>query len=419
MRLLKGFVKCFSSYDPSWSQPLELMSSGLKIQLTMLAPTIAIILLGSIMPSSTTPASMNYDGLLSPSLVDSFSPYASHAAHLSLPPASVSNVDMSYIFRLCTLSVLSPVTFDILFRHFLSITRMTLSRLVVVLMSRKRADDSAKAILTQRVRSGRAMRRRGYDMYFPPKKVDKQRIKQRGKTLIPSLFFFPGFGIDHAAYSDVASKLSDQGIAVAVISLEPLRLAHKALGGGIDDIYRLLRVAGKDISRYYKHESASPLIIEWNLGGHSMGGYFSLQLAEDIINQSQFPSVIILKRKTKSVSRVGSDIVVWAAGNLVDSVPNLRINIRPPLRVLVLNGSTDGIVKMSPQQKRKLLSKLPKSTTELRTIKGANHSGFASYDTASKNSSTFAMNGPRTITLEAQHDEACSQTIRFLLDRYR
>jgi pimeloyl-ACP methyl ester carboxylesterase len=391
------------------------MSSGVKIGLTMLAPTIAIILIGSILPSSATP-SINYDGLLSRSLVDAFSPYASQAtAHLSLPPPK-SNIDMSYIGRLCTLSMLSPVAFDILFHFFLPITRMTLVRLMVVLNSRKQADDSAKAILTQRVTSGRAKRRRGYDLYFPPKKVDKLRIKQRGNTLIPSLFFFPGFGIDHAAYSDVAARISDSGIAVAVISLEPLRLAHKALGGGIDDLRRLLRVAGKDVSRYYS-ESASPLIIEWNLGGHSMGGYNSLQLARDIIQQSELPSVIM--KNKKSVSRVGSDIIVWAAGNIVDSVPNLRINQRPHLRVLVLNGSIDGIVKFSPQQKRELLSKLPKSTTELRTIKGANHSGFASYDTASKNSSTFALNGPRTITLEAQHNEVCSQTVRFLLDRYK
>lgn len=382
----------------------------------MLVPTIAIILIGSILPSSTTtPASINYDGLLTSSLVDSFSPHASQAAHISLPP-STSIIDMSYIGRLFTLSIFSPVTFDILFRHFLPITRITLRRLVVVLGSRKAADTRAKAILSQRLREGRAKRRRGYDLYFPPKQVDKLGIKQRGKVLIPSLFFFPGFGIDHVAYSDLAARISDEGIAVAVISLEPLRLAHKALGGGIDEIRRFVRVAGKDISKYYKDDS-SPLIIEWNIGGHSMGGYNSLQLAEDIMNQSEVPSVI-LKNK-KSVSRIGSDIVVWAAGNIVDGVPNLRINKRPPLRVLVLNGSNDGIVQMSPQQKRALLSRLPKSTTELRSIKGANHSGFASYDTASKSSSTFAMNGPRTISVEAQHHEACSRTTRFLLDRYK
>ncbi len=416
MKLLKGFVRCFSSYDPpSWSQPLELMTSGMEIGLTMLVPTIAIILIGSILPSSTAPASINYGGLLSSSLVDTFSPHVTQAAHISLPP-STSIIDTSYIGRLCTLSILSPVTFDILFRHFLPIMRITLARLVVVLGSRKFPDASAKDTLSQRVREGRAKRRRGYDLYFPPKQVDKLGIKQRGKVLIPSLFFFPGFGIDHASYADLAARISDDGIAVAVISLEPLRLAHKALGGGIDDICRLLRVAGKDISKYYKDDT-SPLIIEWNIGGHSMGGYNSLQLAEDVMNQSEVPSVI-LKNK-KSVSRIGSDIVVWAAGNLFDGVPNLRINKRPPLRVLVLNGSNDGIVQMSPQKKRALLSKLPKSTTELRTIKGANHSGFASYDTASKNSSTFAMNGPRTISLEAQHNDACSRTIRFLLDRYK
>ncbi len=117
-----------------------------------------------------------------------------------------------------------------------------------------------------------------YDLYFPPKKVDKLRIKQRGNTLIPSLFFFPGFGIDHAAYSDVAARISDSGIAVAVISLEPLRLAHKALGGGIDDLRRLLRVADgqcriligsagetgvhKGMARYRLHRAQDRLVLD-------------------------------------------------------------------------------------------------------------------------------------------------------------
>ena len=421
-------VRCFASYDPSWSQSLELMSSGMKIGLTMLLPTIALILIGSILPSSTTTATIdNYgDGgrLLSPSLVNSFSPYISQAASLALPTTTATSnnndIDVQYIGRLGTLSLLSPVTYDIVFHHFLPILKMTISRLIVVLMSRKSSDESCRTILSQRVRSGRVKRRRGdYDLYFPPKD-NKLRIKRSGKTLIPSLVFFPGFGIHHSAYADVAARMSDAGIAVAVVSLEPLRLAHEALGGGIDDIRRLIRLAGEDISSYYNYkDNSSGLIIEWSLGGHSMGGYNSLQLAEAIEQQSHSESTSVILKNKKSISRVGLDIIVWAAGNLVDIMPNLRINKRPPLRVLLLNGTNDGIVKISPKQKRQLLSKLPKSTTELRTIKGANHSGFASYDTASMKSSTFSFNGHRTITLEEQQKEACSQTVRFILDRYK
>lgn len=414
IRSLIGLVKCFSSYNASWAQSLELMYAGVNTGLMMLAPTIMLIMIGSILPSSSTTTINNYDGLLSQSLIDSFSPYAAHTTSLSLQPTT-SNVDVPYIGRMCACAFLSPVTFDIVFRQFFPILHMTITRLVVVLMSRKRADESAIAVVSQRIRSGRVKRRRGvYDLYFPPKD-DKLMMKNSGKTIIPALFFFPGFGVDHTAYADVAARMSDSGIAVAVLSLEPFRLAHKALGGGIDDIRRLLRVAGEDISSYYGNDSE--LVIEWGLGGHSMGGYNSLQLAKDITNESASPSVIINK---SSVSRVRLNIVVWAAGHLVDVVPNLRINKRQPLRVIVLNGSNDGIVQISPQKKRELLSRLPKSTTELRTIHGANHSGFASYDTASKiNSSTFSLNGHRTITLEAQHEEACSQTVRFLLARYK
>lgn len=291
---------------------------------------------------------------------------------------------------------------------------MTLARLMVVVMNRKDGDVSAKAIISQRVRSGRAKRRRGvYDLYLPQN--DKLRIKRGRETLVPSLILFPGFGIHHSAYAEVAARISDSGIAVAVVSLEPLRLAHEALGGGIDDVRRIIRLAGEDVSRYYNNYSE--LIIEWSVGGHSMGGYNSLQLAEAILIEQETPSVV-LKNK-KSVSQIGLDIVVWAAGNLVDIVPKLRINKRPPLRVLILNGTNDGIVRMDPKLKRKLLSKLPKSTTEMRTIKGANHSGFASYDAASKKSTTFSFNGERTITLNEQHEEVCSQTVRFILDRYK
>ena len=407
-------VRCFASYDPAWSQPLELFSYGMKLGLTMLVPAITLTILGSILPSQTlTTTSIDR---LPPSIVDSFSPYISHTASLSLQSttSSPNNIDTQYIGRLCTLSLLSPLTYDILFHHFLPIMRMTLARLMVVVMNRKGGDASAKAIISQRVCSGRVKRRRGvYDLYLPQN--DKLRIKRGRKTLIPSLILFPGFGIHHSAYAEVAARISDSGIAVAVVSLEPLRLAHEALGGGIDDVRRIIRLAGEDVSRYYNNYSE--LIIEWSVGGHSMGGYNSLQLAEAILIEQETPSVV-LKNK-KSVSQIGLDIVVWAAGNLVDIVPKLRINKRPPLRVLILNGENDGIVKMEPKLKRQLLSKLPKSTTELRTIKGANHSGFASYDTASKKSTTFSFNGERTITLNEQHEEVCSQTVRFILDRYK
>ena len=152
------------------------------------------------------------------------------------------------------------------------------------------------------------------------------------------------------------------------------------------------------------------IIVEWALGGHSMGGYNALQLAEELIKTDP-PSVLL---HDGSISRVGSQIVAWAAGTLVEGVPNLlEIGSPSPLRIFILLASNDKFAKFSSQQqKHQLLSKLPK-TSRLETIQGANHSGFASYDAASKKGSAF--DGPRDIPLEDQHKEASSRTARFLL----
>jgi len=252
-------------------------------------------------------------------------------------------------------------------------------------------------------------------LYLPPKPNEATELDR-----IPSLLFFPGFGIHCNAYADVAGKISDSGIPVIVVSLEPFRLAHKALGGGMNDVRRLIKSAGSDVAKHYKNIHGEKngkndvssdegidknIIVEWALGGHSMGGYNALRLAEELIQTSP-PSILL---RDGSISRVGSQIVVWAAGTVVENVPNL---LTSSLRVLVLLASNDMFATFSsPQQKLQFLSKLPKKR-RIETIEGGNHSGFASYDAAQKSNQ---FNGPRDIPLETQHEEASSRTAHFLL----
>mmetsp|Transcript_31150 Transcript_31150/g.56522 ORF Transcript_31150/g.56522 Transcript_31150/m.56522 type:complete len:455 (-) Transcript_31150:380-1744(-) len=431
---LKSLIECWSSYDPpAWESQLELVNSGIKLGLDILIPTLLLCLVGSFLPSPSLGASIDADGLPSflvqKSMVDVFSPSTSALA--SLPPTSTSsatiryslssNFDLTYLLRLITLSIISPITMDVIFNHFAPILIQVFSRLKFVLMSRNGPDASTKAALLQRVRMGRAIRRHAYDLYLPPKSSDAAKLDH-----ITSLLFFPGFGIHHSAYADVAGSISDYGVPVTVVSLEPFRLAHKALGGGMDDVRRLIKSAGKEVAKYYKHmhgenvdneknsigneERDGNIIVEWALGGHSMGGYNALQLAEELIKTDP-PSVLL---HDGSISRVGSQIVAWAAGTVVEGVPNLLEAGSPSqLRIFILLASNDEFAKFSSQQqKHQLLSKLPK-TSRLETIQGANHSGFSSYDAASKKGSAF--DGPRDITLEAQHKEASSRTARFLL----
>ena len=314
-----------------------------------------------------------------------------------------------------------------------------LSRLRVVLKSRKGPDKSTKVALLEQVKAGRVLQRHGYDLYLPPPTAmsigNTKKKFENNNSIIKSLLFFPGFGIHHEAYADVAIQISEYGIPVVVVSLEPLRLAHAKFVGSMDDVRRITKSASKDVVLYYKrnhlldstdvlYDKDNPverkdesIVVEWEMSGHSMGGYCALQLAEDLVQSKDVQSSI--KLKDGSVLRIGSNIVVWAAGNIVDIVPYLQspaTSSPSPLRVLILLGSNDNIAKFtSHQHKRQLLSRLPRRS-KMETIKGANHSGFASYDEACEKSSTFLMNGPRDITLKSQHEQASRRTVNFLVN---
>jgi len=395
-------------------------------------PSLLLCLVGSVLPSPSLGGSIDTDGLhsflLQKSMVDAFSPYTSALA--SSPPtltysgkiqhSLMSNFDLPYLLRLLTLSIISPVTLDALFNYFTPVLIQVFSRLRFILLSRKGPDASTKAALLQRVQTGRAVRRHGYDLYLPPKSRDAADLE-----LITGLIFFPGFGIHHSAYADIIGRISDCGTPVIVVSLEPLRQAHRALGAGVDDVRRLIKSGGKEVANYYKHMRGEyngtnsisntvidrNIVVEWAIGGHSMGGYGALQITDELM-KSSLPSILL---HDGSITRVGSQIVAWAAGTDVEGVPNLLENgSSSPPSILVLLASNDKIAKFSSQQQKfLLLSKLPK-TSRLETIKGGNHSGFASYDTAAKNS---PFDGPRDIPLEAQHEEASSRTTRFLLSK--
>ena len=410
-------MECFRyySYDAStWNANLELLDAGIKLLMEMLLPALLLSVLGSLLPTSPTECEHIPVGGLPP-FIPVFSPYTFPSLALSSPPQSHTpstsqfnfKFDPSYFVRCLALFVISPTVVDVLFHGISPILIQTLARLRVVLMSRKGPDGSTKEALAGRARVGRAIRRQLYDLYLPP----QNNVDGTKTGFISSLLFFPGFGVDHSAYADVASRISDSGIPVAVVSLEPLRLAHKNLGGGLNDVKRLIQFAGEDLIMHYKRFHAEgKFVIEWSLGGHSMGGYNALQLAESLKkNNRAFHSVVL---RDGSISRIGSNIVAWAAGTIAQSFPDLCD--ASSLRVLILLASGDPFASISsPQQKQVLLSKLPKRTRFV-TVKGGNHSGFASYDEASKTSGKL-VNGPRHITLESQQAEVSRLTTNFLL----
>lgn len=415
---LENIVECFRFYDASvWNANLELFESGLKLGMDILLPALLLSLVGSILPTSVGVGGPIPVGGFPPFL-DAFSPYTSHSSALSSSPRSRTpyvpkypfltlGFDLNYLMRCIALSIASPIAIDLLLHNFAPILIQAFSRLRVVLLSHKGPDASTKVALSKRVQTGRAICRRAYDLYFPPKSVCGPKI-----DCITSLLFFPGFGVHHSAYADVCAQISDYGIPVVVVSLEPLRLAHKNLGGGIEDVRRLIQLAGDDLVQYYKQlQDDRNISFEWALGGHSMGGYNALQLAE-VLQANSGDTIRSVMLKDGSISRIGSDIVAWASGTTALSFPDLSSS---SFRVFILLATNDAIARISSrQQKQQIVSKLPKRT-KLVKIKGGNHSGFASYDDASSKSGTTLVNGPRHITLESQQKEASSLTASFLL----
>ncbi|KAL7473106.1 hypothetical protein ACHAXS_013464 [Conticribra weissflogii] len=478
----RNLIECFSSYDPaSWETNKELFDSGKRLAWEMIYPMIILQLLGSLKPlheesslfAADSAPNLHVDG----ALLNIFSPYINpsldlHLSSSSSPALSIGNIPMSYMFdlsyviRLSLLALLSPVTMDIIFNHFAPLLNSVFSRLMIATISRKSPDSNTRKSLSQRVKNGRVIRHHGYDLFLPPKPpvpskmetfvsetrrdVGPRAIKNDWKqsTLnsngnstpsedkrksIQSLIFIPGFAIHHSAYADVAARMSDMGVPVAVLSLEPLRLAHKLLGTSVNELKRLLKLAGEEVVQYYKlhnlvdHKTEQPFIVNWAIGGHSMGGYATLDLGKELLGMNESVSVTL---SNGSISRLSYQLVVWAAGPWANLVPNLRGNssslplqtpsdmsgARPdPFRVLIILASNDNIAKFeSNEQKEELLSKLPKKTTVLNVIEGGNHAGFGSYDTAA-GKSRVKIDGERDIPLEVQHAEACSQTVHFLL----
>lgn len=238
--------------------------------------------------------------------------------------------------------------------------------------ARKAPFKSAQNLLLERIKSGRAKRtKNAFDIYLPPPKSAKEtNVKTTG------ILFFPGALVNHTAYAFIASKLSDRGIVVAVMSLEPTRFNTNVESN-----------KKKALTAMYEVLSTSDITVdEWVISGHSAGAMVAMTLAAEMK-----PGI------TKMLlCGVGSN----EFGEL--SFRNDRI------QALVINGSEDNLVNgLSEKQKTAFRDTFPPSTSFV-TIEGGNHSGFGHYGPQS-------MDGTRTITLDEQQDIFVHNAAEFLI----
>ncbi|KAL3816307.1 hypothetical protein ACHAXA_011068 [Cyclostephanos tholiformis] len=283
--------------------------------------------------------------------------------------------------------------------------------------NRQEAFDSAKVLLADLVKNGRARRMKSCDAYYPPPPPTPDgdgTMVVHQRTARCGLVFYPGALVDGAAYAHVASLLSDMGVLVAVVNLEPHRLVLTTAD------YPLRETTMRAMcDSMLSTDLGTWTVDEWAVGGHSLGGALAM--------------TVVANELHSTVKRV----VLWG----VMSYPHPSVYPGPPLRdidgvhVLVVNGSEDGIINSmgGGDKSTKFEESMPPRSSALSsstmdaappgndaqgqtlfvTIRGGNHSGFADYGPQ-----TYPVqDGTRTITLYEQQCKTAEVTADFLFGR--
>mmetsp|Transcript_19236 Transcript_19236/g.53620 ORF Transcript_19236/g.53620 Transcript_19236/m.53620 type:complete len:464 (-) Transcript_19236:349-1740(-) len=251
---------------------------------------------------------------------------------------------------------------------------------------------SAQNLLAEKLNEGRAIRTPGYDVFLPdPNREAKTSTKKDGDdgdgdddNQQIGLMLYPGWLINHTAYAPIASKLSDAGILVVVMSMEPFRAS-------VESTQRETQRALQVMYELLADVASNHPVSEWAVGGHAVGGHLAMKVA-------------------RATSPGTSKLVLWGCGSRPLDYRSCSLADNSSIDVLVLNGSEDRSVnQLSFVQKTDFRAALPPSA-EHRTIRGGNHNGFGHYEKP-KNKK---KDGIRTITLDEQQDITVDATVQFL-----
>ena len=248
--------------------------------------------------------------------------------------------------------------------------------------NRKPALESAQDLLLERIKSGRASRKAAYDVFLPPSTI----------APVAGMIFFPGALVSHTAYASIAAALSDGGILVVVISLEPVRFVADA------HVNRQMALgAMKDVLA--NHDGL--VVDEWVLAGHSAGAMTALNLGVENEENVIHPSI--------------SKIVVCGIGRNETGEGSLRTSSRP-FQVLVVNGTEDVLLKMVTKKEHEdfVNHLLPRAESDDETnnlgrtkfvaIEGGSHAQFADYHSPMDGSPSISREDQQRIFIEAAAD---------------
>ena len=202
-----------------------------------------------------------------------------------------------------------------------------------------RVNPISTSAFAERITAGRCIRFARFDVHIPE--------WFSGHVLL----WLPGALIAHTAYSDIMSHLvDDTGICVVTVSMEPCRMASPWLGATASRLKRIQTQLQRRQRELFKHP-----IQKWSVGGHSMGSFAAMALANHVNATS---------------------LIMWASANLRNTRTDLS---KSSLHVLVLQGSEDKLCQMDDASRADFEKDFPPHTV-YETIQGGIHRWFASID---------------------------------------
>jgi hypothetical protein len=261
-------------------------------------------------------------------------------------------------------------------------TYHVISAIYEISKSRCVAHPAAYNCLLQRLQQKRAYRTYSYDLYLPIS-------KNNGTAINPAeyILFLPGAYVEHVAYAEPASLLSDAGYIVVVMSGEPLGIVDTYLPRFFVSNIRYIQRTVEN--QFVSNKGNVHDMARWVLMGHSMGSLACTQLV------SMLPKV--------------KEIVMWGSVPFLDYMGNL--SQADNIRVLVVQGTNDVVLEMfsTPETIQKFWDCLPKSTVKYEIV-GGTHGGFGHYI------SNFVVNQDADSVLQVteQHSLAVQATVDFL-----
>lgn len=274
--------------------------------------------------------------------------------------------------------------------------------------NRSKALPSAVQELQNRLSNQRAYKTRRYTVYLPSQDLLKnteitetEAAAADGATnegiIRPTkiILFFPGALVPSEAYSQLAGRLSDNGLIVIVPSLEPCLYAAPNLGTDIQTVRRMMQNVRAELK-------LDPNNIQWVLGGHSMGAFGAMRLYDQFKKEERTLLYNLILGEVPI--RIKDLVLIGVAPFLKECTDLSSYNDAKTNRILLIQATDDVLMKILGDGLDLLYKKFPQATTIRKDILGGTHHGFASYNDE---------NGQ--ITMQEQQRQVCKHVAEFLL----